>query len=144
MNDMTRNVLILCTGNSCRSQMAEGLWNHLSEGKWRAVSAGSNPAGYVHSLALQVLHEINISLPEARSKHLREFADAAFDLVITVCDSAKESCPIFPGAKETLHWPFDDPAHATGTDEEKLAAFRRVRDQIQERIKNYLAKQEER
>ena len=144
MNDMTRNVLILCTGNSCRSQMAEGLWNHLSEGKWRAVSAGSNPAGYVHSLALQVLHEINISLPEARSKHLREFADAAFDLVITVCDSAKESCPIFPGAKEPLPWPFDDPAHATGTDEEKLAAFRRVRDQIQERIKNYLAKQEER
>jgi arsenate reductase len=122
--------------------MAEGLWNHLGGGEWQAVSAGSNPAGYVHPLALQVMQESSIPLADARSKHLREFLNAPFDLVITVCDSAQESCPVFPGAKQTLHWPFEDPAHATGSDEEKLAVFRQVRDQIRQRISSYLDKQE--
>src|SRR5688572_5772050 len=111
--------LILCTGNSCRSQMAEYLWNDLSRGEWEAVSAGSNPAGYVHPLAIEAMQELGISLAGAKSKHLDQFSKKPFDLVVTVCDNAKESCPVFPGAIKMLHWPFRDPAHATGTDEEK-------------------------
>lgn len=136
---MTQRVLILCTGNSCRSQMGEALWNHLGNGQWEAVSAGSNPAGYVHPMAIQALEEVDLSLAEPRSKHLSEFQDQKFDLVITVCDSAHESCPMFPGAKETLHWPFEDPAHATGSEDDKFAVFRKVREQIRERISHYLS-----
>lgn len=136
---MTKRVLILCTGNSCRSQMAEAIWNQLGEGGWQAVSAGSNPAGYVHPLAVEVTAESRLDLSEHRSKHLSEFQNEPFDLVVTVCDSARESCPVFPGAKETLHWPFEDPVHATGTDEEKMQVFRMVRDQIRQRISSYLA-----
>jgi arsenate reductase len=134
-------VLILCTGNSCRSQMAEGFWNDLGKGRWQAVSAGSNPAGYVHPLAIEVMKEAGIDLGDSRSKHLNEFGEDPFDLVITVCDSAKESCPVLPGAKKMQHWPFEDPAHATGTEDEKLAVFRKVRDQIRERIAGFLAEQ---
>jgi arsenate reductase len=119
--------------------MAEGLWNHLGRGEWHAVSAGSNPAGYVHPLAIVALGEIGITLPEPRSKHVDEFADQAIDLVITVCDNAKDSCPVFANAAETQHWPFEDPAHAAGTDAEKLVFFRTVRDQIQARIASYLS-----
>ncbi len=135
---MTKRVLILCTGNSCRSQMAEGFWNALGRGEWRADSAGSNPAGYVHPLAVEVMRDTGIDLSEARSKHLDEFSENEFDLVITVCDSARESCPHFPGAKEMLHWPFEDPAHAEGTDAEKRKVFKKVRDQIREKIATYL------
>ena len=138
---MTKSVLILCTGNSCRSQMAEGFWNELGEGRWEAVSAGSNPAGFVHPFAIKVMKETGIDLSHSRSKSLNEFKDDKFDLVITVCDIAKESCPIFPGAKETLHWPFDDPADATGSQEEQMTVFRTVRDQIREQIAGYLAEQ---
>ncbi len=135
---MARNVLILCTGNSCRSQMAEALWNDLSKGAWQAVSAGSKPAGYVHPLAIRALAELGLDISQNRSKHLDEFRGRAFDLVVTVCDNARESCPVFPGAKQMEHWPFPDPAEATGSDDEKLKVFRQIRDAIAERIRTYL------
>ncbi len=138
---MTKKVLILCTGNSCRSQMAQWLWNSLAEGQWIAESAGSKPAGYVHPLAIAAMREIGEDLSAAESKHVDQFIDQPIDLVVTVCDSAKESCPALPGAKQLLHWPFDDPADAQGSDEEKLVVFRRVRDQIKARIARYLAEQ---
>lgn len=136
---MTKRVLILCTGNSCRSQMAEGFWNAIGAGTWQADSAGSNPAGYVHPMAIEAMRDEGIDLSAARSKHLDEFQNTEFELVITVCDNARESCPTFPGAKQVLHWPFEDPAHAEGTEDEKRAAFRRIRDQIRQRIATYLA-----
>ena len=135
---MKRRVLILCTGNSCRSQMAEALWRHYGGRDWQADSAGSKPAGFVHPRAIEVMREIGLDLSGARSKHVDEFAGQDFDLVITVCDRARESCPVFPGAKQTLHWPFDDPAEASGTDEQITSAFRRVRDAVAERIRGYL------
>lgn len=134
-----KRVLILCTGNSCRSQMAEALWNELGEGQWRAWSAGSNPAGYVHPLAVKVMAEQDIDLSKHESKSLQQFVDEPFDLVVTVCGNAREACPAFPAATQMLHWPFDDPAHATGTEDERLAEFRQVRDQIRDRISGYLA-----
>lgn len=138
---MKKRVLILCTGNSCRSQMAESLWETLGDGEWKSASAGSKPSGYVHPLAIRAMQELDIDISEHISKSLEQFQDQPFDLVVTVCDNAKESCPLFSGAKETLHWPFEDPADATGTMEEKLKVFRRVRDQIRERIASYLAEQ---
>lgn len=138
MKQPMRRVLILCTGNSCRSQMAEGLWRQLGASHWESFSAGSNPAGYVHPLAIEAMRENGIDLSAARSKHVDEFADQAFDLVVTVCDNARESCPNFPGAKQTLHWPFDDPAHVEGSAEKKRAAFRDVRDKIGRRIASFL------
>lgn len=137
---MTQRVLILCTGNSCRSQMAEALWEQLGEGEWESKSAGSKPSGYVHPMAIRAMRELEIDLSRHVSKSLDLFRDEAFDLVVTVCDNAKEACPVFPGAKETLHWPFDDPADATGTDAEKMAVFRRVRDEIGSKIRDYLGK----
>ncbi|HSG69262.1 MAG TPA: arsenate reductase ArsC [Planctomycetaceae bacterium] len=135
-----KRVLILCTGNSCRSQMAEALWEQLGEGEWESKSAGSNPSGYVHPMAIRAMRELEIDLTRHVSKSLDLFRDEAFDLVVTVCDNAKEACPVFPGAKETLHWPFDDPADATGTDAEKMSVFRRVRDEIGSKIRDYLGK----
>ena len=135
---MTQRVLILCTGNSCRSQMAEALWESLGEGNWVSDSAGSKPSGYVHPLAIQAMQELDIDISGNASKSLDQFKDEPFDLVVTVCDNAKESCPVFLGAKDTLHWPFDDPADATGTDDEKMIVFRRVRDEIKDKIQTYL------
>jgi arsenate reductase (thioredoxin) len=136
---MSKRVLILCTGNSCRSQMAEGLWRMLGKGNWECFSAGSKPAGYVHPMANEVMQEIGVDLSTNRSKHVEEFAGQSFDLVVTVCDSAKEACPVFPGAKQMLHWPFDDPAHATGSSDEVRNVFRLVRSEIADRIQAYLA-----
>lgn len=133
-----KRVLILCTGNSCRSQMAEELWETLGAGEWQSESAGSKPSGYVHPLAIRAMKELDIDLSENTSKSLEQFKDEPFDLVVTVCDNAKESCPVFSGATETLHWPFDDPADATGTDDEKMLMFRRVRDEIKAKIESYL------
>lgn len=133
-----KRVLILCTGNSCRSQMAEALWESLGAGEWQSESAGSKPSGYVHPLAIQAMDELDIDLKANTSKSLDQFTDQQFDLVVTVCDKAKESCPVFTGATTTLHWPFDDPADAVGTDEEKMVCFRRVRDEIKEKIQSYL------
>lgn len=134
-----KRVLILCTGNSCRSQMAEELWESLGAGEWQADSAGSKPSGYVHPLAIEAMRELDIDLSENTSKSLDQFTDQDFDLVVTVCDNAKESCPVFTGATLTLHWPFDDPADATGSDEEKMHTFRRVRDEIKTKIQTFLA-----
>lgn len=135
---MTKRVLVLCTGNSCRSQMAEALWEMLGDGQWQSASAGSKPSGYVHPLAVRAMGELGIDISQQVSKSLDQFRDEPFDLIVTVCDNAKEACPVFPGAKETLHWPFDDPADATGNDDEKMVVFRRVRDEIKESIQNYL------
>ncbi len=133
-----KKVLILCTGNSCRSQMAEGLWNHYGRGEWQAFSAGSKPSGYVHQLAVQAMDHMDLDISAAQSKDFGEFVNDPFDLVVTVCDNAQEACPVFPEATETLHWPFDDPALATGSDTEKIQFFERVRDQIATQIKLYL------
>lgn len=134
-----KRVLILCTGNSCRSQMAEALWNDLGEGAWRADSAGAKPAGYVHPLAVQAVAELGLDLSQARSKSVDEFADEPFDLAITVCDHARDACPTFHNAAEVLHWPFDDPYYADGDEDQQMAEFRRVRDEIKAKIASYLA-----
>ena len=133
-----KTVLILCTGNSCRSQMAEALWNHLGQGSWQASSAGSKPAGYVHPLAVQAIQELGLDLSSATSKSVDLFQNQHFDLVITVCDHARDACPTFRNADQVLHWPFEDPAHASGSEEEKMQMFRKIRDQIQETIRDYL------
>lgn len=125
----TRKVLFLCTGNSCRSQMAEALVNaRLGEG-WQAYSAGTFPAGYVHPLALRVLAEIGVS-HAGRSKHVAEMRSIPFDLVVTVCDSAAEECPLWLGPGIRRHHSFPDPAKAQGSEEEIMQVFRQVRDQI--------------
>jgi arsenate reductase len=118
--------------------MAEALWKSPGQGNWLSASAGSKPSGYVHPLAIRAMRELDIDISDNASKSVDRFRDQPFDLVVTVCDNARESCPVFPGAVETLHWPFDDPADATGTDDEKLTVFRHVRDQIRDRIQSYL------
>lgn len=133
-----KRVLILCTGNSCRSQMAEGLWRVLGGGEWESHSAGSKPSGYVHPLAIRAMLERSIDIQSNRSKSVDEFAGQKFDIVVTVCDNAKESCPLFSGAKQRCHWPFDDPADAVGSDDEQMEYFRRIRDEIEERITLFL------
>ncbi len=130
---MRRKVLFLCTGNSCRSQLAEAIVNAQAGDRWEAVSAGTRPAGYVHPNALRALAEIGVE-HQGRSKHADEFRGAAFDLVVTVCDSAAEECPVWLGHGRRVHVGFPDPAKVTGTDEEIMAAFRRVRDDIQAQI----------
>lgn len=141
---MKKRALILCTGNSCRSQMAEALWQQQGRGIWEAASAGSDPAGYVHPLAIKAMAESGIDISANESKPVDDFRDGPFDVVVTVCDGARESCPTFPAAGQMLHWPFEDPAKAEGSDEEKLAVFRKVRDQIHARIRQYLDDQSHR
>jgi arsenate reductase len=118
--------------------MAEALWESLGQGKWESESAGSKPSGYVHPLAIRAMQEVNLDISSHQSKSVQLFKDQSFDLVVTVCDNAKDSCPVFTGAKQTFHWPFDDPADATGTDDEKMIFFRRVREEIQTKISTYL------
>lgn len=130
-------VLFLCTENACRSQMAEGLVNHDLAGKVKAYSAGVRPS-QVNPRAIQVMAEIGIDINRHRSKSVDELAGEQFDLVITVCDRAAEECPLFPGNTEVLHVGFPDPAQATGTEEEILAVFRRVRDDLRERLGDLL------
>lgn len=134
---LPRNVLFLCTGNSCRSQMAEAIVNARLSKEWRAYSAGTQPAGYVHPMALRALAELGIQ-HEGRSKSAEEFRDADFDLVVTVCDDANESCPVWLGRGRRVHLGFRDPARAEGTDEERMQAFRQVRDEILEKIPRLL------
>lgn len=132
-DDHRNRVLFLCTGNSCRSQMAEGLLRELGGDRFEALSAGSRPAGYVHSGAIQVMAELDIDISNQGSKSIDEFLPpngTPPDTIISVCSGAEHDCPVFPGTVKRLHWPFDDPAHAEGTEEEKLACFRRVRDEI--------------
>jgi len=135
---LKRNVLFLCTGNSARSQMAEGLVNHLRGDEWHAVSAGTHPTGYVHPVAIAALKEIGVDISAARSKSADEFRDVPFDLVVTVCDDAAENCPLWLGQGKRTHIGFPDPAKATGTDEQVMAAFRAVRDAIQQQIIPFL------
>jgi arsenate reductase len=123
-------ILVLCTGNSCRSHLAEGLLRSALGDAFEVASAGSNPAGYVHPLASRAMEEVGIDLSGHRSKHLDEFLDREVETVITVCGNADQACPVFPGQLNRHHWPFEDPAHATGTEEEQFAVFRRVRDEI--------------
>ncbi|OAM90253.1 arsenate reductase ArsC [Termitidicoccus mucosus] len=130
-------VLILCTGNSCRSQLAEGILRAAAGDFLDVVSAGSKPAGHVHPLAIQVMGEIGIDLSTHTSKHMKEFMDRPVETVITVCGNADQACPIFPGQVNRHHWPFEDPAQAAGSDEEKLAVFRRVRNEIRRTFTAY-------
>jgi arsenate reductase len=130
MTQVKPTVLILCTGNSCRSHLAEGILRAAAADTLNVQSAGSNPAGYVHPLAVQVMKEIGIDISAHHSKHMNEFLKQPVETVITVCGNADQACPMFPGQLNRHHWGFDDPAHAIGTDEEKLKVFRRVRDQI--------------
>ena len=132
-------VLILCTGNSCRSHLAEGLLRQFAGDFLEVASAGSKPAGYVHPLAIQVMREADVDLSAHTSKHMNEFLGRQVETVITVCGNADQACPMFPGQVNRHHWPFEDPAHATGTDAEKLAVFRRVRDEITATFRAYAA-----
>ncbi|RME68139.1 MAG: arsenate reductase ArsC [Verrucomicrobia bacterium] len=132
-------VLILCTGNSCRSHMAEGILKAAAGDLVDVYSAGSKPAGYVHPKAIQVMAEIGIDISGHTSKHMDTFLDRDITTVITVCGNADQACPTFPGQVNRHHWGFDDPAHATGSEEEILAEFRRVRDQIKLVFEAYAA-----
>lgn len=123
-------ILILCTGNSCRSHMAEGILQTALGPDFEVASAGSKPAGYVHPLAITALAEIGIDISSHTSKHLDTFLDREVETVITVCGNADQACPVFPGQLNRHHYPFDDPAHAEGSEDQQLAVFRRVRDEI--------------
>ena len=126
-----KRILILCTGNSARSQIAEGLLRHDAGDRFEVESAGVNPS-QVRPEAVTVMRELGIDISGHRSKHVDEFASQVFDYVLTVCDNARESCPIFPGGTTTLHRNFEDPAALHGSEQERLALFRRVRDEIRE------------
>jgi arsenate reductase len=129
--------LFLCTHNSARSQMAEGLLRSLAGVRYEVHSAGTE-ATYVHPLAVRAVAELNLDISSQESKTLERYLGEHFDYVITVCDAANEACPVFPGARRRLHWSFDDPSRATGSEEERLEVFRRVRDRILERVKGEL------
>jgi len=131
-------VLFLCTGNSCRSQMAEGLLRSRGGGRFEASSAGTSPKT-VHSLALRAMAELGIDVSSQVSESVDRYIDANFDWVITVCDNAKQSCPTFSGAARRLHWSFDDPAEAAGLEERRMEVFRGIRDEIDERIREFVA-----
>lgn len=130
-------VLFLCTHNSARSQMAEGLLRFLGKDRFDVLSAGTAP-GNVHPLAVRAMNEIGIDISTATSKHVDQFAGQDFAYVITVCDQANESCPIFPGDTKRIHWSFPDPSAATGSEEERMAAFRRVRDELRGRLRSWI------
>lgn len=127
-------ILVLCTGNSCRSQMAEGWLRHELGELVEVASAGTHPAGYVHPLAIRVMAEAGVDISHQYSKHVNELASKDWDLVVTVCDNAREECPIFPGARETVHVGFPDPVLVGGSEEARLAAFRQVRDAIRTQL----------
>lgn len=132
-------VLFVCTGNSCRSQMAEGLINHDFKNQIVAISAGVSPC-YVHPNAIMALDEIGIDITHHKSEHVNDYADEKFDIVITLCDHAKSQCPTFTNTSEIIHMPFDDPINATGSDEEILNEYRRVRDLLRIQIGDFLTR----
>ncbi|PAW60248.1 MAG: low molecular weight phosphatase family protein [Verrucomicrobiia bacterium Tous-C3TDCM] len=136
---MKPTVLILCTGNSCRSHMAEGILRHIAGDILDVQSAGSNPSGYVHPLSLRVMEEIGINMQGHHSKHMNDFLEQEIHTVITVCGNADQVCPEYPGQKQRYHWAFEDPAHAQGTEEEILHVFRKVRDEIHKVFTAYAA-----
>jgi arsenate reductase len=132
-----KRVLVLCTGNSARSQMAEGFLRHIAGDKFEVFSAGVKPT-QVNPLAIKVMAEVGVDISKHRSKSAMEFIGQQFDFVITVCDNAKQTCPVFPGHYEKLHWSLEDPAEAQGSVEERAAIFRRIRDEIEQRIKDWI------
>ena len=136
---MKPTVLILCTGNSCRSHLAEGILRAAAGEILDVQSAGSKPAGYVHPLAIKVMSEVGIDISAHRSKHLDEFLTQKIETVITVCGNADQACPIFPGQVNRHHWPFYDPAKAQGTEDQILAVFRQVRDEMRNVFEAYAA-----
>ena len=118
--------------------MAQVIWQDEGKPDWDALSAGSNPSGYVHPMAIEMIDDLGLSSDGLTSKSIDDIDLDAIDLAVTVCDNAKDDCPMIPAKVKTLHWPFDDPADATGTEEEKLAVFRRVRDEIKARISEFI------
>jgi arsenate reductase len=132
-----KRVLFLCTANSARSQMAEGLMRSLGSGKWDVQSGGTFPS-FVHPLAVQVMKEIGIDISQQRSKSMNQFLNQEFDDIITLCEEAAISCPALPGKGKRLHWPLEDPAVAVGSMEERLAVFRRIRGEIKSKIEEFL------
>ena len=138
---MKTKVLILCTGNSCRSQMAEGFLRDFGGDAYEAHSAGTTPSA-VNPLAVEAMREAGVDISQQRSKNVTEYLGQHFPVIITVCDNAAKNCPIFPGPALRLHWPFQDPAEATGTPEERIAAFRKVRDEISLRIQSWIAERQ--
>lgn len=136
---MKSNVLILCTGNSCRSHMAEGILNAAAGDLINVHSAGSKPASFVHPKAIEVLKEIGVDISSHTSKHMDTFLDSQIATVITVCGNVDQVCPFYPGQVNRHHWGFDDPAHAQGSEEQVLAEFRRVRDEIRKVFEAYAA-----
>ena len=137
MNDRKR-VLILCTGNSARSQMAEGLLREIGGGRFEVYSAGTHPVS-VRAEAVEAMREVGIDISGQRSKSVDEFAGREFDYVVTVCDKAREECPVFPGRTRRVHWSFEDPAEAAGEWAERLAVFRRVRKLIGARLREWIS-----
>jgi len=127
---------VLCTGNSARSQMGEGLFRHEGGEGWEIFSAGTKPS-VVRPEAIAVMREIGIDISDHRSKSVNEFTGKPFDYVVTVCDNARDNCPVFPGAKQRIHWSLEDPATVEGSEEIRLASFRRIRDQIRDRVKTF-------
>jgi arsenate reductase (thioredoxin) len=137
-------VLILCTGNSCRSHIAEGILRQSAGALLDVQSAGSKPSGYVHPLTIKVMAEIGIDISSHGSKSMNEFLDKKIETVITVCGNADQACPVFPGQVNRHHWPFDDPGQAEGTEEEKFKIFRRVRDEMRRVFEAYAAGRKDR
>ena len=136
---MKKKILVVCTGNSCRSQMAEGYFRHLAGDQFEITSAGLEPS-VVNSTAIQVMQEDGIDISKHTSKDVAQFVGQKFDYIITVCDNARERCPYFPGQAERIHWSIEDPGKAIGTKAEILAVFRKVRDQIRSKIDTFLNK----
>lgn len=136
-------VLFLCTGNSARSQMAEGLLRHLGGSRFEAFSAGTDPRP-LHPLAVKAMDELGVDISKQNSKSLSVFQDQHFDYLITVCDRARDNCPTFPGDSGQIHWGFDDPAEATGSEIERMLVFREVRNEIEKRLRLFISLYERR
>jgi len=135
-----KRILVLCTGNSARSQMAEGLFRHEGRGAYEVASAGTNPS-QVRPEAIAVMKELGIDISGQRSKSIGEFGGQSFDYVVTVCDNARDTCPVFPAGTKRIHWSLEDPAVVQGSEQERLAAFRRIRERLHERVKTFLREQ---
>ncbi|MEW5821659.1 MAG: arsenate reductase ArsC [Cyanobacteriota bacterium] len=133
---MKKKVLFLCTGNSCRSQMAEGLLKHFGNNKYEVFSAGTNPVS-INVYSIKVMEEIGIDISCQTSNHIEEYKNIDFDLVISVCDNARETCPIYFSKTPKIHWGFEDPASVKGNETEILTSFRNIRDQIKQEILTY-------